>query len=765
MVTLAVRAEGAVTSMSAWDASDFRIWGYIPYWATSSQINSFATNGLYTHMSDVLYFGGLRPDAEGDLTYAASSYATALSTLRTQAQTHGFKLHLSMFEVTGGQTDATWESIIANPTYRQNFVTQVKNVMLGGAGTADDIQGFNFDWERPSTATEWGNYTQLARELRTAFKDPATPTTNNWEISVCDFGSTDSNWDATTLFDAKVYDQLFIMVYHIGATSSGNWANTKKNLTQQGAAKAFSDDQIAIGVGTYGTGPSSVSLSSIVSANPNLAYDAGSYTGTIGSTTGTWTIESRKQVREKTQLALDRGMPGMFSWTIHYDTSNNLGLHRVMHHYTVVKRNAPDVNLDGKINATDATTLANNMGITTLINTGMATAAQFDDFYLRGNWEKGDHDANGFVNQVDADWLAARYTALGVTLPDRLAYSGTFENFTNSAGVTGRWRAGRNAQNALVETSNFAQNGTGFLSWNGTGVGAAKRSNSFVTIRNQNSLETTAGVNSQSRTMQADLATAIDLAQEQDTYVTFLVRENTAPLSAAQLSSVQRTLSLDFLNSAGATQFNLEFRGLQQSMSINSVADTTGQDVVAGGMFGSNATYLVVGKISGNGSGANKLQASIFGNGAVVADFTNPDFQWALTAEGSAGFNPLITDLQFTTRAEANYTVSNLWVGNAATIMPPTLTSQGDFNRDGVVDSRDYVVWRNSAGQTGASLAADANGNYQIDAGDLATWRRNFGQAVFASGSGLGEAAGVPEPGILGLVLVGTCAALVRRWR
>ena len=196
-----------------------------------------------------------------------------------------------------------------------------------------------------------------------------------------------------------------------------------------------------------------------------------------------------------------------------YDATNNLGLHRVMHHYTVVKRDVPDLNLDGKVNATDATTLANNMGTSTT-NTGMTTAAQFDAFYLGGNWEKGDHDGNGFVNQADADWLAGRYTALGVTLPDRLAYSGTFETFTNAVGTTGRWKAGRNAQNKLVETGNFKQEATNFLSWSGTGVGASKRSNSFVTVRNQNSAETAAGVNSQARTMQADLSTNIDTEPE-----------------------------------------------------------------------------------------------------------------------------------------------------------------------------------------------------------------------------------------------------------
>ena len=45
-------------------------------------------------------------------------------------------------------------------------------------------------------------------------------------------------------------------------------------LNLQGAAKAFSDDQIAVGVGTWGTGgPATVGLSAIVAANPNLPYD------------------------------------------------------------------------------------------------------------------------------------------------------------------------------------------------------------------------------------------------------------------------------------------------------------------------------------------------------------------------------------------------------------------------------------------------------------------------------------------------------------
>ncbi|HEX3599568.1 MAG TPA: glycosyl hydrolase family 18 protein [Lacipirellulaceae bacterium] len=743
-------ARGAESSVSAWDAADFRVWAYIPYWATQTQINNFGTNGMYSHVSDVIYFGGLRTDSNGNLAYASSSYQTQLETIRTQSAQYGFNMELSMFEVNGGlSTDATWTALVNSPTARANFVSQLKTFMQGTRSTPA-IKGFNFDWERPSTAALWGNYTELAKELGDAIHPLGM------QVSVCDYGFPDTNWDNTTLFDARVYDQLFIMGYLYTASQNATFATQHDALTGQGATKAFTDAQTAIGVGTYTEGASTIGLSSIAAANPNLPYDAGSYTGTIGGTTGTWTFESRLQVRQKTQVALSRNMQGMFSWTLHYDATNALGLDRVMQHYVMVKRDIPDLNLNGKVDATDATTLANNMGITTT-NTGMATDAAFDAFYMAGDWEKGDHDGNGFVNQTDANWLAARYNGLGVTLPDRLAFTGTFENFAGSTGVNGRWQGIHDRFGALLETSNFTQNGTGTLVWTGSGAGASKHSNNFVTIRNQNAAELSAELNGTTRTMKAELSSPADLGQATDTYVTFLVRENTATLSAAQLASANRTLSLDFLDSNGGRQFDFAISGSQQKLAIDSLVDAAGQDTSTSG-FTSNNTYLFVAKIAGNGAGANLMQASLFPTGSMVANFTDPSFQWMITAQGSAAYNPLISGIQFTSNQDANFTVSNVWIGNAAAIIPATLTSQGDFNNDGVVDSADYIVWRSSMGQTGSGLAADGNGDNQVDMGDILTWRAHFGMAVTASGAGLGGAA-VPEPTTWLL-----CVAVLASW-
>lgn len=84
----------------------------------------------------------------------------------------------------------------------------------------------------------------------------------------------------------------------------------------------------------------------------------------------------------------------------------------------------------------------------------------------------------------------------------------------------------------------------------------------------------------------------------------------------------------------------------------------------------------------------------------------------------------------------------------------------GDFNGDGIVDTADYTVWRQSVGQTGtelARLAADANHDFVVDEADYKLWRANFGTPASAVSPSPGfgaslSGAAVPEPATLGLV-------------
>jgi hypothetical protein len=85
----------------------------------------------------------------------------------------------------------------------------------------------------------------------------------------------------------------------------------------------------------------------------------------------------------------------------------------------------------------------------------------------------------------------------------------------------------------------------------------------------------------------------------------------------------------------------------------------------------------------------------------------------------------------------------------------------GDYNKNGVVDSSDYVLWRKSLGQTG--LAADGNNNGTIDSADFDIWRAGYGLSAAASGATAGGSAlavanssssapNIPEPASLVLL-------------
>jgi len=77
---------------------------------------------------------------------------------------------------------------------------------------------------------------------------------------------------------------------------------------------------------------------------------------------------------------------------------------------------------------------------------------------------------------------------------------------------------------------------------------------------------------------------------------------------------------------------------------------------------------------------------------------------------------------------------------------PPSSMPTGDYNGNGFVDASDYVVWRNTFGQTGvpAGTGADGNSNGEIDVLDYDFWRARFGNA--SSGAGTSSIMLVPEP-------------------
>src|SRR2546423_10007747 len=64
--------------------------------------------------------------------------------------------------------------------------------------------------------------------------------------------------------------------------------------------------------------------------------------------------------------------------------------------------------------------------------------------------------------------------------------------------------------------------------------------------------------------------------------------------------------------------------------------------------------------------------------------------------------------------------------GAARVGLSPTLL--GDINNDGIVDIRDYGIWRQQFGATDCGNPADLNGDCIVDIRDYGIWRQNFGQ-------------------------------------
>ncbi|MEX0610829.1 MAG: hypothetical protein WD738_05440 [Pirellulales bacterium] len=98
-----------------------------------------------------------------------------------------------------------------------------------------------------------------------------------------------------------------------------------------------------------------------------------------------------------------------------------------------------------------------------------------------------------------------------------------------------------------------------------------------------------------------------------------------------------------------------------------------------------------------------------------------------------------------------NWDTSQLYTAGVLAVVAPVLL--GDYNRNGIVDAADYVVWRKTLGQTGAGLAADGNSNGQIDPGDYDVWRGHFGQTA-GSGAGTLSLPAAPEPSAVTLLFL-----------
>lgn len=203
-------------------------------------------------------------------------------------------------------------------------------------------------------------------------------------------------------------------------------------------------------------------------------------------------------------------------------------------------------------------------------------------------------------------------------------------------------------------------------------------------------------------------------------------------------------------------------------------------------------------------------------DGSLTKTFTSQwVVNWANTIKAGLGVDPIIYTYTSYASTELNSSVTSypLWIANYSSSPPSTLAaskyapwssykfwqysstgsvpgisgnvdldvfngtflqmvqqyspnySNGDYNNNAIVDAADYVLWRNTMGNTAnPGVAADGDLSGIIDAGDYSTWRTGFGNAVpnVPPGAGAGFAS-VPEPASLFLLISATLAFLCDR--
>jgi hypothetical protein len=117
--------------------------------------------------------------------------------------------------------------------------------------------------------------------------------------------------------------------------------------------------------------------------------------------------------------------------------------------------------------------------------------------------------------------------------------------------------------------------------------------------------------------------------------------------------------------------------------------------------------------------------------------------------ESDYGFRDLTADGLTLFKASIDWAASNA--------APP---KPGDyFPQDGIVDARDYLLWRKAKASLGVGGVAGFDGTETTIQAAYDHWQKNFGNVYPGSGTGAGGSGIVPEPASVALLLV--CLGIV----
>jgi hypothetical protein len=178
-----------------------------------------------------------------------------------------------------------------------------------------------------------------------------------------------------------------------------------------------------------------------------------------------------------------------------------------------------------------------------------------------------------------------------------------------------------------------------------------------------------------------------------------------------------------------------------------------------------DATGAVIGSVNFS-PGTNEKNTPIFdGRDPNMLSAQDQWIQYTVDAVAPAGTASVRESLFFIQLYPGNVNKGGaVWFDNASlvSLTGQTVAVPGDYNGNGVVDMADYVLYRNSVGQS--TLNNRGTGiSGPVGSADYDFWRSHFGNTS-GSGSALGSSA-VPEPCSWMLAMLGVAFAFGKRRR
>ena len=302
-----------------------KVFGYLPYWESSANLR-------YDHLTHLAAFS-VEVNSNGTL---GNDHGWPWTSVINSAHAAGTKVVLvvTLFD------NSAITTLINNPTYKQNFFTNIKNKML--EGTSD---GINIDFEPGGSGSQgWQSQMHTFMADLTNYMHTQVPGSEvtlagpavNWS----------SRWDLPAVADSC--DGIFIMGYAFaGSFSSSTWANspldggsydiTNTVLTQYAGADPA---KLILGVPYYGhdwrtsSSAAYASITSFISSTRfrDNAVDALAYGRLWDANTSTpwyrwhdgtswrqvW-YDDEVSLGLKYDLALDHNFSGVGMWALNYD--------------------------------------------------------------------------------------------------------------------------------------------------------------------------------------------------------------------------------------------------------------------------------------------------------------------------------------------------------------------------------------------------------------------------------------------------------------